>query len=62
MIKVTYNLPPEERDTSATRTETHNHKVVESDATVEMVTEIVSNLDAQGFELDINIRAKEPKN
>lgn len=62
MIKVTYTLPPEERDTSATRTETFNHKVVENDATLEMISEILSNLDAQGFELDINIRAKSPKN
>lgn len=61
MIKLTYQLPDEESFESNTRRQVSTTKVVEEDATLEMLGDIAKMLHDQNYDLNVSIRVKVPK-
>lgn len=61
MIKMNYLMPNEEAVETATRYHVSTTKVIEEDATVEMVKDTVKMLHDQNYDLEVTIKVKVPK-
>lgn len=63
-MKITYSEPLQEEvkpSGEGTKTVSMSKKVKIEDATVEKLTEEIEELQALGFEIDVNIKLKRPK-
>ena len=63
-MKITYSEPLQEEvkpSGEGTKTVSRSKKVKIEDASIEKLTEEIEELQALGFEIDINIKLKRPK-